>query len=91
MIIQIEEQQGFFKITNDSEYDLMFSIKPVKPKRKFTDVFFIKNRTSQTFEKMHGDALDLTTLSLSFLKYSPTYDEESKDDEGVMYTDPGND
>jgi len=83
MIISIELIYDFLKISNGSDYDVMVSIKPIKPKRKFTDILLVPKGTFLVHELRDGKDIDLSKLSISFLK------EESKTEPEVNELDTG--
>jgi hypothetical protein len=61
--ISIDKFQHITRIANNSEYDILVSIKPIKPKRKYTDIALVAKGTFAIYEK----SMDLSRLSISFI------------------------
>lgn len=70
-IIMIETLKHITKITNKSNLDMILSIKPVKPKRKYIDILLVKKCEFLIYE----NEIDLSKISISFIKDYPAYDE----------------
>lgn len=58
----IRRDQEGFKIINQSGYDVIISTKPIKPKRKITDLFFIADGCWLFYEQ----DFDLSKIYVSF-------------------------
>lgn len=62
-ILEIEQNGHVTMITNHSQYKLIISILPIKPKIKHRDFFVVAKQTFRIDE--HG--LDLTKISFRFV------------------------
>lgn len=61
--IHIDKLKHITKITNGSQYDILISIKPTKPKRRFIDIALVAKGTFVIYE----ETLDLSKISISFI------------------------
>lgn len=58
------EKSGYItKITNESELDVIVSIKPIKPKRKYVDMLLVPRGQFL----VHEVEIDLSRISISFV------------------------
>ncbi len=74
-IIMIETIKHITKITNKSNLDVVISIKPVKPKRKYIDILLVKKGEFLIDE----NEIDLSQISISFTnEYSAYVPNNSK-------------
>lgn len=62
-VLEIKQNGNITMITNHSQYKLIISILPVKPKRKHRDYLLVAKQTFYVLE--HG--LDLTSISFRFV------------------------
>lgn len=62
--VTIEIFLDITKITNDSPLDLLISLKPIKPKRKYFSILLVAKGTFAIYES----PLDLSKISISFIK-----------------------
>lgn len=63
-VIVLESGNGVIRITNNSNMDMIVSLKPIPPKRKYLDVDIIKKGTSL----IQDGTLRLERIAISFVK-----------------------
>lgn len=61
-ILKIEKLGKITKFTNYSNMNVIISILPIKPKRKYIDIFLIRAREFHIYE----DEIDMTKISIRF-------------------------
>jgi hypothetical protein len=59
----IEHDAYVTQISNDSSYDCIIQLRPIPPKRKYTNILLVKN---ETFLILDQAKLDLKDISITF-------------------------
>ncbi len=61
--LSVEQKQNITIFTNETDMGLIISYIPVKPKRKYTDIMFVKPNEFIIYD----NPLDLTQVSFRFV------------------------
>lgn len=63
LVFKVIQKNGLTIIENHSNLNIIISLKPVPPKRKYNDIILIRPNSFKLFDKHYK--IDLTTISFS--------------------------